>query len=600
VPTPGTEVAWWDGDRFTFGMVAGEEKGRIRLILAGGKEQRVPVSRIAYTLGSMHPPPGTSHDERVRAGRQVEAVTEKIRASASGIDVEVLWELALESDAPPGVDALADLALGIDDGPARAAVTTALVDDGTLFVRRGAHWEPRSRTVVEGIRQQRRRCATRATERGAALRELTAAGRGEPFEPSDTGEERRYVQALEEVAIRGVEATEKARAACLEVLESGDGRWDRPEEGAFRLLRRIGRFSSDDENLQILRYGLRTSFPVEVEREARAAAERGFSRAGRTDLTALDVVTIDSARTREIDDGLSVEPLEAGGGVRLGVHIADPAAFVGPGGALDREALSRTVSYYFPDHRLPMLPERISHDAASLVPGEIRPALSFLVEVDRSGEVSGYEIVRSMIRSRARLDYLEADDLVQGRSGEWRTLLAELDSVASALEKARVARGAVRILAPEIDVRVDGAAVTLERIDSGAPSRKIVSEAMVLAGAVAARFGLERELPVLFRRQPPPAETHDTQPQDPRDPVAARALRRRLRRGEVGLEPGPHFALGLPAYVQITSPLRRYQDLAMHRQIIAPRTTDAAPRRRSVATGFFAISSRSSERAWRP
>lgn len=569
MPTPGTEVAWWDGDRFTFGMVAGEEKGRVRLLLAGGKEQRVPASRIAYTLGSMHPPPGPSHDERVRAGLQVEAVTEKIRASASGIDVEVLWELALESDAPPGVDALADLALGIDDGPARAALTTALVDDGTLFVRRGAHWEPRSRTVVEGIRQQRRRCATRATERESALRQLTAAGRGEPFESSDTEEERRYIQSLEEVAIRGVEATEKATAACLEVLEAGGGRWDRPEEGAFRLLRRIGRFASDDENLQILRYGLRTSFPEEVEREARTAAERGFSRAGRSDLTALDVITIDSAHTREIDDGLSVELLEAGGGVRLGVHIADPAAFVGPGGALDREALSRTVSYYFPDRRLPMLPEKISHDAASLVPGEIRPALSFLVEVDRSGEVSGYEIVRSMIRSRARLDYLEADDLVQGRSGEWRALLAELDSVTSALEKGREARGAVRILAPEIDIRVDAGKVTLERIDPGAPSRKIVSEAMVLAGAVAARFGLEHELPALFRRQPAPAETRHAEPPDPRDPVAARALRRRLRRGEVGLEPGPHFALGLPAYVQISSPLRRYQDLAMHRQIIA-------------------------------
>jgi exoribonuclease-2 len=203
------------------------------------------------------------------------------------------------------------------------------------------------------------------------------------------------------------------------------------------------------------------------------------------------------------------------------------------------------------------------------VPGETRPALSFLVEVDRSGEVSGYEIVRSMIRSRARLDYHEADGLVQGDSGEWRTLLGELDSVASALEEAREARGAVRILTPEIDVRVDGGKVTLERIDSGAPSRKIVSEAMVLAGAVAARFGLEREMPALYRRQPPPAETLDVKPADPKDFVAARALRRRLRRGEVGLEPGPHFALGLEAYVQITSPLRRYQDLAMHRQIIA-------------------------------
>jgi exoribonuclease-2 len=109
----------------------------------------------------------------------------------------------------------------------------------------------------------------------------------------------------------------------------------------------------------------------------------------------------------------------------------------------------------------------------------------------------------------------------------------------------------------------------LERIDPGAPSRRIVSEAMVLAGAIAARFCLEHDLPALYRRQPAPAGSPDADPPDPRDPVAARALRRGLRRGEVGLEPGAHFALGLPAYVQVTSPLRRYQDLAMHRQIIA-------------------------------
>jgi exoribonuclease-2 len=565
----GTEVAWWDrDDRLSFGIVAGEEKGRVRLILVGGKQQRVPPSRIAFTLGQLRPPPGAGHEERRRAARRVEAVSEKVRQQAAGIEVPVLWELALESDDPPDLGALAELALGRDDGPSRAVVTVALADDATLFVRRGARWEPRSWEIVDGIRRQRRRAAARASEREKALGELAAAVRGETFVLSGSREERRYLRALEEVAIMGAEATRKARVATLEVLETGERNWDRPEDGAFRLLRRVGRFASDDQNLQIVRYGLRTSFPDEVEREARQAAERGFVETGRSDLTGLDIITIDSLHTREIDDGLSVETLGEGRR-RMGIHIADPAAFVEPGGAVDSEALARTTSHYFPDCRLPMLPEAISHHAASLSPGETRPALSFLVEVDDAGEVVGYEIVRSVVRSRARLDYDRADEILRESSGAWHGPLADLAVGASALERAREARGAVRILSPEIDVRVIDGEIVLERIDPGATSRRIVSEAMVLAGAVAAKFCVERDLPALFRRQPAPAESPETVPLDPRDPVAVRALRRGLRRGEVGIEPGSHFALGLPAYVQVTSPLRRYQDLAMHRQIIA-------------------------------
>jgi exoribonuclease-2 len=491
-----------------------------------------------------------------------------VRHEAAEIDLPVLWELASESNDPPDLGVLAELALGRDDGRTRAAVTVALADDSTLFVRRGSRWEPRSREVVEGIRLQRSRAAKRASEREKALRDLSAAGRSEPFVPSDSGEERRYLRALEEVAILGAEATHKARAAALEVLEAGPRDWDRPEDGAFWLLRRIGRFTSDDENLQIVRFGLRTSFPEEVEREARASARRGFSREGRSDLTGVEIVTIDSPYTREIDDGLSVEALGEGRR-RIGVHIADPSAFIDPGGAVDREALARTTSYYFPDRRLPMLPEVISHDAVSLIAGKPRPALSFLIEVDDDGEVVGYEIVRSVIRSRARLGYHEADELLGGRPGDRHGTLTELAASALALERARERRGAVKILSPEVDLRVVDGEVVLERIDPGTPARRIVAETMVLAGAVAARYCVEHDVPALFRRQPAPAEPPDAGPVDPRDPVAARARRRGLRRGEVGLEPGPHYALGLPAYVQITSPLRRYQDLAMHRQIIA-------------------------------
>jgi exoribonuclease-2 len=134
----------------------------------------------------------------------------------------------------------------------------------------------------------------------------------------------------------------------------------------------------------------------------------------------------------------------------------------------------------------------------------------------------------------------------------------------------------------------DGRAV-LERISADAPSRLAVSEAMVLAGEIAARFCLEAGLPTIYRRQPPPAAPHELPTDGVWDPVAVRRVRRGLRRAEVGLEPGPHAGLGLDAYIQPGSPLRRYQDLAIHRQILAhlrgePLCYDTDAMRRVAAT----------------
>ena len=604
---PGSVVAWWDGALLTLSVAAGEEKQRVRLVLEGGHEERVAPARIAFEIESGRVPASTPEARR-DAGRRVAAVEARVGALAATVDVTSLWELFIEAGEPQDDRTLADLALGSADGVNRAAVVRAFLADGLRFVRKGTGWEARSRAAVEEIELQRSRTAARDAGRRAAVEAFGRAASGGAFEPSGSPEERRYLEALEDLAVQDLDAPESARGLAIEALEGAGIRFDRPGEGAFRLLRRLGRFASDDENLSVLRYGLRTEFPEETIAHAREAGRRGFDREGRADLTALEVVTVDGPATREIDDGLSIADVP-GGGFRIGIHIADPSAFVLPGDPVDAEALARAVTHYLPDRRLTMLPEPISEEAASLIAGEDRPALSFLVDLDGEGEVATFEILRSIIRPRARLTYDEADRAVETGEGPHAGALRSLARLAAAREARRIAAGAVRIAVPEVDVKVaaDGR-IVLERSDSGSPGHKLVSEAMVLAGSLGARFCTERGLPAIYRRQAPPDRVVAPALGEGVDFVAARALRRSMRKGEVSLQPGPHAALGLPAYAQVTSPLRRYQDLAVHRQIARalagePPEYDAESLQRIAATTEAAEADgrraeRASERYW--
>jgi exoribonuclease-2 len=578
---PGSLVAWWDGRDLSFALVTGEEKQRLRLVLEQGREERVKPSRIAVQIETPGPLPESTAEGRGQAAERVAHVAARVRRLAGDVDVGLIWEIVREGTAEEsgpvlGLGELVELALERSTGEAHAATLLALSEDGVSFVRRGDRWEARSRRAVEGLRQQKQRMAERQEQTRQFLDRLSAVVQGESFRPFDTPMERRYLDALERLAIHEEAVPDATRAVAVEALAASGLRYDRPHEGAFRLLRRLGRFTSDDENLQLRRYRLHREFPPEVLSHVRSGLARGSAREGRDDLTHLEVVSIDGVYTREIDDALSLESREQGGW-RLGVHVADPAAFVTSGDPVDREALARAVTHYLPELRLTMLPPEISERAASLVEGEERPALSFLVEIDDRGEIAGFEIVRSMIRSRARLDYARADRIIEAHGQRFHDLLSELRLMADLREAARVRCGAIVIDAPEVDVHVASSGrVTLERVDAGSAARRCVTEAMVTAGAVAAQFCADGGLPVIYRRQAAPAQQPSIPQEGVRDPVAVRAMRRCLKRAEVGLQPGPHASLGLSAYAQVTSPMRRYQDLVTHRQIVARLRGDSA------------------------
>lgn len=269
----------------------------------------------------------------------------------------------------------------------------------------------------------------------------------------------------------------------------------------------------------------------------------------RRDLTHLAAFAVDDITTDTPDDALSLE------GDRLWVHIADAAALIAPDTPLDLEARARAAAVHLPEQIVPMTPRAAIH-RLGLGLQEVSPALSFGIDLNEAGEIVAIEIVPSWVRV-VRLTYEEAAARISEEP--FRTLR----QIAERRQAQRRARGAILIDLPEVMVKVIGGEVVLRPLPT-LPSRFLVEEAMITVGEAVAHYGLAHDLPLPFATQEP-AEAEER----PTTLAGMFALRRTLKRSQYRAVAGPHGGLGLAAYVQATSPLRRYLDLVVHQQLRA-------------------------------
>ena len=230
------------------------------------------------------------------------------------------------------------------------------------------------------------------------------------------------------------------------------------------------------------------AFPPEVEAEAEAAARRPPDR----DRIDLPFMTIDPAGARDLDQALHIERL--GDGHRVRYAIADPGVFIEPGGALDHDTHERAVTVYAPDENVSLHPTVLSEGAASLLPGEWRPAVLWTLELDAAGELGSTDVVRAEVRSVAQHTYEDVPDELAG-------LLTEVGERRLAIERAR---GGVTLAVPEQEVVREGDAWTT-RYRVPLPSEQFNAQVSLLTGMAAAKLMLDAGYGVL-RTQPHPSE----------------------------------------------------------------------------------------------
>src|SRR5262252_41644 len=363
----------------------------------------------------------------------------------------------------------------------------------------------------------------------------------------------------------------------------------------------------------IRKYHLPTEFPRDVLEQAEGIPESVDAQqiTGRQDLRNQFIVTIDPDDARDFDDAINVEKLP-NGGWQLGVHIADVAAYVQPGGALDREARRRGNSVYLPDRVIPMLPERLSNGVCSLNPGVDRLTHSVFIQFNKRGVAKSARFARSVIRSARRLTYKEAYEILMSpprdQLGERLHIAWEL---AGLLRRNRFERGALDLDFPEVKVWVDanGKPVRLERVEND-ESHQLIEEFMLAANEAVARELKKRATPTIYRihENPDPeklaeyrefalsfgykvgdltnraelqrllAETHGK----PEEQALKVGLLKSLKRARYDPQPLGHYGLAKTNYLHFTSPIRRYADLVVHRTLdrdgaplppVGPRTT---------------------------
>jgi ribonuclease R len=388
--------------------------------------------------------------------------------------------------------------------------------------------------------------------------------------------------------------------------------WGRPGENPVaRVVEILGRAGENEAEIHSImaEFGLPFRFPEAVEQEARKIDE-GITPAEikkRRDFRQITTFTIDPEDAKDFDDALSIETLP-NGNYRVGIHIADVTHYVKPNSALDQEAYDRATSVYLVDRTIPMLPERLSNELCSLRPHEDKLTFSAVFELDKQAHLVNEWFGRTIIHSKYRFTYEEAQDVLETGKGPFATELKILNELAKKLRKERFARGAVNFETTEVKFKLDEKGHPLAVIPKiRKDAHKLIEEFMLLANKRVATFvfslgkrsknseGQHEGKTFVYRIHdyPDPEKVKDfavfarqfghrlqidersisrslNKLMDeiegkPEQNVLQQLAVRAMAKAKYSTEPKGHFGLAFDHYTHFTSPIRRYPDVLVHR-----------------------------------
>ncbi|GAD06878.1 Ribonuclease R [Porphyromonas crevioricanis] len=359
----------------------------------------------------------------------------------------------------------------------------------------------------------------------------------------------------------------------------------------------------------LAQFSLPYSYPQNVEKAAEKLSENLSAEevAQREDFRETLTLTIDPADAKDFDDAISFTQLEDGK-YQIGVHIADVSYFVTPKSVIDREAYERATSIYLVDRTIPMLPEKLCNDLCSLKPDCDRPAYSCVFEMNEDGQVIDYRIVRTLIRSRRRFTYEEAQEIIDGNEGDCKEAILKLNELAGKLRKQRFDKGAIAFESEEVRFQLDERGKPIGvYVKENKEANWLIEEFMLLANRTVATHISQmkkastqskgKTFVYRIHEQPDPEKLDnlssfiyrlgyrfkfrgkgDNVSQDinrllsdihgkPEESLISTIAIRTMAKARYSTDNVGHYGLAFENYTHFTSPIRRYPDLMVHRML---------------------------------
>jgi len=547
----GNIVEYIDRQKIMCAVVLEVKNQRLRLLTESNREVNLSANRLAHTYK-------TRLDLSMGRSKMVGTLKEIVgrrNALINNVDIKELWEVL--NTEQEWIDLRTMTEFCFPDSPNddhESAVVRAFFQNRLYFRFQHNRFFPNTQDQVERKIAHEREVARRdriIQEGGDWL--ANVMNDNDPLIPEDKLE---IVDLLNSFYLLGREDENYDLGKAILARAGID-----PDEELFNVLVKLGVFR-ENENIDLYRYNVSTVFPDEVNQYATrliASTQDFIDTKHRKDLTMLPLMTIDGQSTLDFDDAISLE--DYGDHYRLGIHIVDVGHFVKKGDIIDQEALSRGSSIYMPDQKIPMLPSSLAEDLCSLKAGQLRPAISILVNLSRSYEINDYEITPSLIKVAQQLTYYDVNIIADDNED-----IIALRNIAEKFRQERMSAGAIQITLPDINIWLaDDGEITVSRINRESPGRMLVAEIMIMANWLMAKFLAEHNVPAIYRSQASPRERLY---KGNNGTLFQNCMQRKLlSRFILNPEPEKHSGLGLSAYVTATSPIRKYFDLATQRQI---------------------------------
>ena len=552
----GSIVEFIDRQTIMCAVILEVKNSRLRLLTENNREVNLSASRLLHK-DKVRLDLSMGRDKMVDA---LKGVVNKRKKLLNQVVIKELWEVLNTEQV--WIDLATMTAFCFPDSPNgdhESAVLRAFFDDRLDFKFNLDRFFPNTEEQVSRLISQRREEARRKRiiETGGDWLVGLKNGASLPDHISEKDIDE-FKSILKSYFLFGKESRQHALARAM----INGAKLDRDAE-LFPLLVKLNVFD-EDENIDLLRFDVPVEFSGDIldRADQLASQHAGFPDDGlRQDLTDLPLMTIDGQATLDFDDALSIERL--GDRFRLGIHIVDVGHVVPKGDIIDQEALARGSSIYMPDQKISMLPAGLAEELCSLKAGEVRPAISTMVTLGPSLDIVDYEILPSRINVKHQLTYYDVN-----QSADQDPDIMILRGIAEKFHNQRLEAGAVQINVPEINVWLaDDRTITINRINRESPGRMLVSEIMIMANWLMARYLADNSMPAVFRSQPAPRER--LYRGDGGTLFQNWMQRRHLSRFVLDSTSEKHSGLGLSAYVTATSPIRKYFDLITQRQIRA-------------------------------